>query len=303
SARKPPRRGSLTCIPTWTGLSARPTSSFLMGAPRTSVIGTFTPHSTCRRCDPISACLMNRLFWNTDRWGCTAFSSTNRRRFARTISDAWSSTFMDQVTHTLTIHSLTSWKRKSLPMRLAALDYFAFLHGWWLNFGVPALTLSSNVLLVSLYRALFEEKEKRRVRSAFGQYLSPEVIRRLLVNPRLVEPKKTDITVMFSDIRGFTTISEKLDAQDLANFLNQYLSDMTRLVFEHHGTLDKYIGDAVMAFWGAPFEEPGHAARACQTALEMIERVREMQKKWQSEGKPHLDIGIGLNTGVASVGN
>src|SRR6266436_2766092 len=195
------------------------------------------------------------------------------------------------------------WFGAFLIAPLVAVDYFAFLRGWWLNFGVPALALSSNVLLVSLYRALFEEKEKRRVRSAFGQYLSPEVIRRLLVNPRLVEPKKTDITVMFSDIRGFTTISEKLDAQDLANFLNQYLSDMTGLVFEHHGTLDKYIGDAVMAFWGAPFEEPGHAARACDTALKMMDRVREMQKEWESEGKPHLDIGIGLNTGVASVGN
>ncbi|PYU64913.1 MAG: hypothetical protein DMG56_05040 [Acidobacteria bacterium] len=170
------------------------------------------------------------------------------------------------------------WFGAFLIAPLVAVDYFTFLHGWWLNFGVPALTLSSNVLLVSLYRALFEEKEKRRVRSAFGQYLSPEVIRRLLVNPRLVEPKKTDITVMFSDIRGFTTISEKLDAQDLANFLNQYLSDMTALVFEHLGTLDKYIGDAVMAFWGAPFEEPGHAMRGCHTALKMMDRVREMQK-------------------------
>ena len=122
SARKPPRPGSLTCIPTWTALSARRTSSFLTDAPRTSVIGTFTPHSTCRPCDPISACQMNRLFWNTDRWARTEFSSTNRRRFARTTSDAWSSTFMDQVTHTLTTHSLTSWKRKSLPMPLAALS-------------------------------------------------------------------------------------------------------------------------------------------------------------------------------------
>jgi adenylate cyclase len=195
------------------------------------------------------------------------------------------------------------WFGMALLAALVAVDYAAFLRGWWLNFIVPALTLSSNVLLVSLYRSLFEEKEKRRVRSAFGQYLSPEVIRRLLMNPQLVEPKKTDITVMFSDIRGFTTISEKLDAQDLANFLNQYLSDMTGLVFENHGTLDKYIGDAVMAFWGAPFEEPGHAARACDTALKMMQRVREMHKKWESEGKPHLDIGIGLNTGVASVGN
>jgi adenylate cyclase len=194
------------------------------------------------------------------------------------------------------------WSGIALLVPLVAVDYATFLRGWWLNFTVPALTLVSNVLLVSLYRSLFEEKEKRRVRSAFGQYLSPEVIRRLLVDPRLIEPKKTDITVMFSDIRGFTTISERLDPQDLAIFLNQYLSDMTGLVFENHGTLDKYIGDAVMAFWGAPFEEPGHAGRACNTALKMIERVGEMQKKWEAEGKPHLDIGIGLNTGVASVG-
>lgn len=195
------------------------------------------------------------------------------------------------------------WFGVGLLAPLVTIDYLAFLHGWWLNFTIPAMTLAGNVLLVSLYRALFEEKEKRRVRSAFGQYLSPEVIRRLLLNPGLVEPRKTEISVMFSDIRGFTTISEKLDAQDLALFLNQYLSDMTRIVFDRQGTLDKYIGDAVMAFWGAPFEEAGHAERACDSALDMMTRVRAMQKQWEAEGKPHLDIGIGLNTGVASVGN
>src|SRR5205823_2045576 len=195
------------------------------------------------------------------------------------------------------------WFGAFLCAPLVALDYWAFLHDWWLNLTVPALTLAANVLLVSLYRSLFEEKEKRRVRSAFGQYLSPEVIRRLLLNPQLVEPRRTEISVMFSDIRGFTTISEKLDAQDLAHFLNLYLSDMTRIVFDRHGTLDKYIGDAVMAFWGAPFEEPGHAVRACESSLDMMKRVGELQKQWEAEGKPRLDIGIGLNTGVASVGN
>lgn len=195
------------------------------------------------------------------------------------------------------------WFGIALLAPMALINYAAFLRGYWLNFIVPASTLAANVLLVSLYRALVEEKEKRKVRTAFGQYLSPEVIRRLLLNPKLVEPKKTEVTVMFSDIRGFTTISEKLDAQDLAIFLNQYLSDMTRIVFEHQGTLDKYIGDAVMAFWGAPYEEQGHGWRACEAALQMMERVREMQAVWEAEGKPHLDIGIGLNTGVASVGN
>jgi adenylate cyclase len=195
------------------------------------------------------------------------------------------------------------WFGFGLLVPLMLVDYQAFLRGSWLNFTVPAMTLLGNVIAVSLYRALVEEKEKRRVRSAFGQYLSPEVIRRLLVNPQLVEPRKTDITVMFSDIRGFTTISEKLDAQELALFLNEYLSDMTQIVFKHNGTLDKYIGDAVMAFWGAPFEESSHAIKSCNAALAMMTRVREMQKKWEAQGKPHLDIGIGLNTGVASVGN
>ena len=200
------------------------------------------------------------------------------------------------------VHPRWMWFGAALLIPLVAVDYGAFLRGWWLNFTVPAMTLTGNVVLVSLYRVLIEEKEKRKVRSEFGQYVSPEVIRRLLVDPRLVDPKKTDVTVMFTDIRGFTTISEKMDAQELALFLNQYLSDMSRIVFKNNGTLDKYIGDAVMAFWGAPFEEPGHATKACNAALDMMKRVRELQKRWEEEGKPKLEIGIGLNTGVASVG-
>jgi len=195
------------------------------------------------------------------------------------------------------------WFGLALLVPFSFLIYVSFVRGYWLNFTLPAGTLTANVMLVSLYRALVEEKEKRKVRSAFGQYLSPEVIRRLLVNPQLVEPRKTEITVMFSDIRGFTTISEKLDAQDLALFLNSYLSDMTKIVFDTQGTLDKYIGDAVMALWGAPIEEPEHAANACSASLTMMKTVHAMQKQWEAEGKPRLDIGIGLNTGPASVGN
>jgi adenylate cyclase len=181
--------------------------------------------------------------------------------------------------------------------------YDVFLHDWWLNFTMPALTLVSNVGLVALYRALVEEKEKRKVRGAFQQYLSAEVIRRLLESPELLEPRRTEISVMFSDIRGFTTISEKLDAQELAALLNQYLTGMTRIVFDRGGTLDKYIGDAVMAFWGAPIEQSDHAVNACRAAIEMMERLAPLQRQWQAEGKPRVDIGIGLNTGTASVGN
>jgi adenylate cyclase len=194
------------------------------------------------------------------------------------------------------------WLGASLFAPLVGVDYWAFRHGWWLNFTIPAMTIAGNVLLVSLYRVLIEEKEKRKVRAEFSQFVPPEVVRRVLIDPKLIDPKKTSITVMFSDIRGFTTISEKLDAQELALFLNQYLSEMSSIVFKNNGTLDKYIGDAVMAFWGAPYEEPGHETKACNAALDMMARVHALQKQWEAQGKPKLEIGIGLNTGVASVG-
>ncbi|MBI3404019.1 MAG: adenylate/guanylate cyclase domain-containing protein [Acidobacteria bacterium] len=181
--------------------------------------------------------------------------------------------------------------------------YRAFVAGAWLNFVLPTATLVSNVLLVAVYRVLIEEQEKRRVRGAFQQYLSPEVIRRLLENPALVQPRKTEITILFCDIRGFTAIAEQLDAQELADLTNEYFTAMTEVIFQRKGTLDKYIGDAVMAFWGAPYEDAQHAANACHAALEMRVRMREMRQRWSATGRPHMDIAVGINTGVASVGN
>jgi len=180
--------------------------------------------------------------------------------------------------------------------------FHMFERGWWLNALTPTGTLVANTGLVALYRVLVEEAEKRKVHGKFKQYVSPEVIRRLLESPDLVQPRKVEISVMFSDIRGFTSISEKLDAQELVEFLNAYLTDMASIVFRNRGTLDKYIGDAVMAFWGAPFEEAGHAEKACLAAVDMMDRMAELQKQWEEEGKPKLEIGLGINTGVASVG-
>jgi adenylate cyclase len=192
----------------------------------------------------------------------------------------------------------------ALLLPFAGIVYFAFLRGSWLNFIVPGLfTLVPNVSLVALYRVLIEEQEKRKVRSAFQQYVSPEVIRRLLADPERVKPRKSEISVLFSDVRGFTTISETLDAQELADLLNNYLTEMTRIIFRNQGTLDKYIGDAVMALWGAPFDEPDHATRSCEASLSMLTRLAELQKQWRAQGKPVMDIGIGINTGIASVGN
>jgi len=190
-----------------------------------------------------------------------------------------------------------------LFLPFGAAEQYAFDHGWLLNATVPATTLLANTVAVSLYRVLVEEKEKRKVRGAFQQYLSPEVIRRMLADPKSLNPRKQEITILFSDIRGFTSISEKLDAQELANLLNEYLTEMTRIIFRNLGTLDKYIGDAVMAFWGAPFEDSAQASHAARAAFEMLQKLEELQRGWAPKGLPRLDIGVGINRGVASVGN
>jgi adenylate cyclase len=114
---------------------------------------------------------------------------------------------------------------------------------------------------------------------------------------------RKEITVLFSDICGFTSFSERHQPEEVVSLLNEYLGAMTNIVFEHEGTLDKFIGDAIMALWGAPVGQPDHAERACRCAVAMIEKLKELQKKWADEGKYVIDIGIGINTGGMVVGN
>jgi adenylate cyclase len=147
-------------------------------------------------------------------------------------------------------------------------------------------------------------REKARLKEEFSTVLAPTVVDQLLSNPQLagLGGAERELTVMFSDIRGFTTMSEKLTPEGLTQFLNEYLTPMTEILIEHQGTLDKYMGDAIMAFWGAPIEQKDHAARAAITAVEMLEKLEELKAKWRAEGKPEIDIGIGLNSGLMRVG-
>jgi adenylate cyclase len=151
---------------------------------------------------------------------------------------------------------------------------------------------------------LTEGREKARLKAEFSTVLAPTVVDQLLSNPALagLGGAERELTVMFSDIRGFTTMSEKLSPEELTQFLNEYLTPMTELLINHQGTLDKYMGDAIMAFWGAPIEQKDHAQRACLTAVEMLDKLAVLQAKWQAEGKPEIDIGIGLNSGLMRVG-
>ena len=182
-----------------------------------------------------------------------------------------------------------------------------FQAGYAVFAALPIVEMASMFVLVTVYRYATEERDKRQLRKAFQLYLNPEVMEEMLDQPENLQlgGKELEMTVMFSDIRGFTTISEKLSPQALVHLLNEYLSPMTDIVFARRGTLDKYIGDAVMAFFGAPVQTPLHAANGCDAALDMMESLARLREKWRIEDPdiPNVDIGIGLNSGPMVVGN
>ncbi len=185
--------------------------------------------------------------------------------------------------------------------------YFSFARwGLWLSCVIPAGTLVINYAVITSFRMIFEEGEKRKIRKTFGQYLSPGVIALIEKDPqKYIRPggETKDLTVMFSDIRGFTTMSEGLTADELVLLLNEYLGEMTDVIFHNLGTLDKYIGDAIMAFWGSPYPQTDHAYRACACSLQMIQALDKLNAKWKAEGRKQIAIGVGLNTGPVNVGN
>ena len=175
----------------------------------------------------------------------------------------------------------------------------------WIADFLPSAALSVNYAGIISYRFFFEEREKRKVRGAFTQYVPPGLISQIMQHPELLRlgGEEKELTALFSDIRGFTAMSEGLSPTALVEILNEYLSEMTDVIFKHWGTLDKYIGDAIMAFWGAPYPQDDHAVRACRAALEMQQTLIKLQSRWEQQGRPRIEIGVGINTGAMVVGN
>jgi len=180
---------------------------------------------------------------------------------------------------------------------------FANSRNW--NTGFLYVEMAGIILTTIAAKYIEEEQRKKFLRAAFSKYVAPAVVDSLLVDPKKLALGGTreTLTILFSDIRGFTTLSEAMDAKKVAQFLNDYLGIMTDIVFAHGGTLDKYIGDAVMAFWGAPLSQPDHARRAAQAAVAMREAVAQHRARFQEQYGVQLNIGIGINTGIANVGN
>lgn len=186
----------------------------------------------------------------------------------------------------------------------SALTLGLFSAGLKLSWVVPMVHLTVTAFSAVFLGYLSVDREKLKMRSTFSRYLGEDVMDVALQDPdKLNRGEKREMTVLFSDIRGFTSLSEHMSPEKLADFINQYLSPMTQIVFDEKGTLDKYIGDAVMAFWNAPLNQPDHALRACRAAVHMLERLEELKVAWRKAGFPELEIGIGINTGQMVVGN
>ena len=175
----------------------------------------------------------------------------------------------------------------------------------WLNTIYPLFTILTVYIGITIYKYITEEREKKKIKGAFQYYLTASVINEMLKDPSKLKlgGDKKNLSVLFSDIRGFTTVSEKMTPEELVHLLNEYLTAMTDVVFRYDGLLDKYMGDAIMAVFGAPLDQPDHPKRACMTAIEMMKELKKLQKKWTDEGRPVLDIGIGINSGDMVVGN
>ncbi len=169
----------------------------------------------------------------------------------------------------------------------------------------PIATIATLYTFLTFFKYFTEERKKKQLKGTFQKYVSPEIVEEILKDPSKLElgGMKVEMSVFFSDIRGFTTISEQLDPKALSDLLNHYLTPMTDIIFKNSGTLDKYMGDAIMAFFGAPVPSKTHAAQACRASLLQIEKLFELQKIYEAQGLPMLDIGIGVNTGEMSVGN
>ena len=175
----------------------------------------------------------------------------------------------------------------------------------YINIVNPSLAVVFSYIGTVVYQYLAERQQKAMIKGVFSHYISPAVVNELIANPEkaALGGDKRELTAFFSDIAGFTTISESLSPEGLVELLNEYLDDMTGIILKHGGTLDKYEGDAIMAFWGAPIPQKDHALRTCMAALDMQKRLNEMRPVWKKQGKKELHVRCGINTGMMIVGN
>ena len=205
---------------------------------------------------------------------------------------------------------LPAWWASAATLGLLAMFGWAatrlFAGGTWLNVTQPVFASSVALFGGVAYQYFIEGREKRKMKRLFGQYVSKDVYAQLVANPDLARlgGQRRDMTVLFSDIRGFTSLTEKGQPEEIVHMLNEYFTRMVEIVFRHKGTVDKFVGDMVMALFGAPLDDPQHADHAVEAALDMLAELRQLNEKWVADGLDvQVDIGIGVNTGPMIAGN
>jgi len=186
-----------------------------------------------------------------------------------------------------------------------AAGYVALRYGLIIHTVAAATSIALTYVTVTVVKFTAEQRHTAELRATFGRYVSPQILEHILAHPESVQlgGERRDLTILFSDIRGFTTISEASEPEAVVEMLNEYLTRMVEILLEHGGTLDKFIGDAVMGFWNAPAADADHPRHAVECAIAMIEETARLRSRWEADGKPALRIGIGINTGEAVVGN
>jgi len=184
-------------------------------------------------------------------------------------------------------------------------------YSFWQNMNL-VLPIASSVIMILMmfllnmsYGFFIERRKKSEITGLFGQYIPRELVEEMSHDPKAysLEAEEKELTVLFSDVRGFTTLSEGMNPQELALLMNEFLTPITKIIHENRGTIDKYMGDAVMAFWGAPIDDPKHTRHALQAGLDIVERMRVLRDEFLAKGWPEIRIGVGINTGEMSVGN
>lgn len=183
--------------------------------------------------------------------------------------------------------------------------YLMVLQDIWMNIFSPTANMILIVTAGTVTRLLSEEKQSRQIRAMFSSYVTERLVTEMIKNPEMARlgGEKRVVSILFSDVKSFTTYSENHTPEEVVAILNEYLGEMTRIILKWDGILDKFIGDAIVAFWGAPMKQEDHARRAVLCALEMQERLAQLKSVWEGAGKQPLSSGIGLNTGEAIVGN
>jgi adenylate cyclase len=205
--------------------------------------------------------------------------------------------------------TLSFWAAATIAFLVAGgwtgVSLAAFDRGLWLVMAQPILAVGVALFAGTAYRYFVEDAEKRKVSRLFGRYVSRDVYKQLMAHPELAElgGARREMSVLFSDLRGFTSITEKGNPEDLVQQLNEYFSRMVDIVFRNGGTVDKFVGDMVMALFGAPVDDVNHADAAVKTAVEMVRELGELNRNWAAEGRVQLDIGIGVNSGDMIAGN